>query len=582
MTKRILLFYTLLIMSSLTAFTQNDYKLPDSLLISLQNNSNHDVNHVESLADIIDNLIINNRYEESKRYIDEMSDISGELKNDYVSAVTIFYENSYLFFTRNAYKECINQLLNAKNMLEPLNNSEKVMTYKIRISNLLGICYSKTQMYSESYQCYEKSIEINKILQDKNIGSVIMQNMLVLQNMLQSYPDKIRIAKELLNNPDFGDNMKNEVYFEIIGNYMNINAYDTASMYIDTVMKRANSNHDKAMALALKGCNLNGLERYNEAKMYLKKCLSMPESNHNQIELYCCGHISISYYQLEEYDSAFYYIDEAFNKAKEYDFLDWQIYSLEQKCDFLREQEMYKDFADNIIIYNKLNDSLKELQNLNDLDKIMLRKQYKEMEEQLQKKIEENRIKQYKLVIFIIILAASATIAITLLLLNRKNILLKSKKIKEEALSKELEMRNRELASNVVILMKKNEVFADIVKRLHTIKDNAVKDETKDAIDRITKDIEKTIEGKFWEEFEMRFKNVHSDFYNRLMKKYPDLTPSEVRLCSFLKLDLSTKDISSITGQSVPSIEKARNRLRKKFGIATGENINMSGFIQKI
>lgn len=580
--KKIVLFCTLLILSTFCVFAQNDYKLPDSLIDALRENRNHDINRMESLADVIDNLIVNGQYEESKKYINEMYSISKELKNDYVSAVYEFYNSSYLFFTKNAYKECINQLLDAKNLLEPLNNSEKVMTYKIRISNLLGVCYSKTQMYSESYQCYEKSIEINKILQNKELGSVIMQNMLVLQNMLQSFPDKIRIAKELLNNPDFGDNMKNEVYFEIIGNYMNISAYDTASMYIDTVMKRIRNNHDKAMVLALKGCNFNGLNKYYEAIENFKECLAMPESNQNQIELYCCGHLSNSYYQLKQYDSAFYYIGEAFDKAKEYGFLDWQIYSLEQKCTFLREQEMYKDFADNIIIYNKLNDSLKELQNLNDLDKIMLRKQYKEMEEQLQKKIEENRIKQYKLVIFIIVLTALAAVVIVLLLLNRKNILLKSKKIKEEALSKELEMRNRELASNVVILMKKNEVFAEIVKRLHTIKDNAIKDETKDAIDKITKDIEKTIEGKFWDEFEMRFKNVHSDFYNRLIEKYPDLTPSEIRLCSFLKLDLSTKDISSITGQSVPSIEKARNRLRKKFGIATGENINMSSFIQKI
>jgi len=580
--KKISLFCTLLILSTFCVFAQNDYKLPDSLIDALRENRNHDINRMESLADVIDNLIVNGQYEESNKYINEMYGISKELKNDYVSAVTEFYNSSYLFFTKNAYKECINQLLDAKNLLEPLNNSEKVMTYKIRISNLLGVCYSKTQMYSESYQCYEKSIEINKLLQNKELGSVIMQNMLVLQNMLQSFPDKIRIAKELLNNPDFGDNMKNEVYFEIIGNYMDISAYDTASMYIDTVMKRIRNNHDKAMVLALKGCNFNGLNKYYEAIENFKECLAMPESNQNQIELYCCGHLSNSYYQLKQYDSAFYYIGEAFDKAKEYGFLDWQIYSLEQKCTFLREQEMYKDFADNIIIYNNLNDSLKELQNLNDLDKIMLRKQYKEMEEQLQKKIEENRIKQYKLVIFIIVLTALAAVVIVLLLLNRKNILLKSKKIKEEALSKELEMRNRELASNVVILMKKNEVFAEIVKRLHTIKDNAIKDETKDAIDKITKDIEKTIEGKFWDEFEMRFKNVHSDFYNRLIEKYPDLTPSEIRLCSFLKLDLSTKDISSITGQSVPSIEKARNRLRKKFGIATGENINMSSFIQKI
>ena len=130
--------------------------------------------------------------------------------------------------------------------------------------------------------------------------------------------------------------------------------------------------------------------------------------------------------------------------------------------------------------------------------------------------------------------------------------------------------------------MKKNEVYSEIVGKLDRIKENAVKEETKEALTKVTKEIEKTMEGSFWEEFEMRFKNVHSDFYDKLIAQYPNLTSNELRLCAFLKMNLSTKDIASVTGQNPRSIDKARERLRVKLGISNDKSISLASFIQKI
>ena len=74
-------------------------------------------------------------------------------------------------------------------------------------------------------------------------------------------------------------------------------------------------------------------------------------------------------------------------------------------------------------------------------------------------------------------------------------------------------------------------------------------------------------QGKIWEEFEVRFAKTHGDFYDRLVKAFPDITLNERRLCAFLKLDMTTKEISTITGQSVRAIEIARTRLRKKLNL---------------
>jgi hypothetical protein len=79
------------------------------------------------------------------------------------------------------------------------------------------------------------------------------------------------------------------------------------------------------------------------------------------------------------------------------------------------------------------------------------------------------------------------------------------------------------------------------------------------------------LNGKIWAEFDIRFLQTHAGFYERLLKSCPGLTTNERRLCAFLLLDMSTKEISVITGQSVRSIEIARTRLRKKLNLTQSD-----------
>jgi tetratricopeptide (TPR) repeat protein len=77
--------------------------------------------------------------------------------------------------------------------------------------------------------------------------------------------------------------------------------------------------------------------------------------------------------------------------------------------------------------------------------------------------------------------------------------------------------------------------------------------------------------AKAWEEFEYRFQQLHSGFYDRLNQRFPGLTINERRLCAYLKLDMTTKEISDITGQSVRAVHMARIRLRNKLGLTHTE-----------
>jgi len=74
---------------------------------------------------------------------------------------------------------------------------------------------------------------------------------------------------------------------------------------------------------------------------------------------------------------------------------------------------------------------------------------------------------------------------------------------------------------------------------------------------------------------------VHKDFYDALLRRFPELTPSELKLCAFLKLNMTTKEISELTGQRLNTLENARYRLRQKLGITNSE-ANLVTFLAQI
>lgn len=78
---------------------------------------------------------------------------------------------------------------------------------------------------------------------------------------------------------------------------------------------------------------------------------------------------------------------------------------------------------------------------------------------------------------------------------------------------------------------------------------------------------------KVWEEFETRFSKVHDEFYKKLRINYPQLTPTEIKICAFLKLNMNTKDIASLTNRSPRTIENTRQSIRKKLTIDAETNL---------
>ena len=195
-----------------------------------------------------------------------------------------------------------------------------------------------------------------------------------------------------------------------------------------------------------------------------------------------------------------------------------------------------------------------------------------------ERKIAQQR-KDFINIIIIILLVFS--LAIILLVYARQRSKARATRLEKQNLEDKLEFRDKELTTNVIYLMKKNELLSRISSQLIELEKTAIKEETKSALHRIAAELKKSKQSDVWEEFEIRFNQVHESFYQKLTQKYPDLTANDLRICAFLKLNLTTKEIAEVTGQRTGTIEMTRTRLRKKLGIAN-TNTDIVNFLSRI
>jgi DNA-binding CsgD family transcriptional regulator len=76
-----------------------------------------------------------------------------------------------------------------------------------------------------------------------------------------------------------------------------------------------------------------------------------------------------------------------------------------------------------------------------------------------------------------------------------------------------------------------------------------------------------------WEHFAIHFDKVHNDFFISLKKHHRNLTPNELKLCAYLRMNLCTKEVARLMNISVRGVEISRYRLRKKLQLPTETNL---------
>ncbi|MEK7253408.1 MAG: FGGY family carbohydrate kinase [Bacteroidota bacterium] len=143
---------------------------------------------------------------------------------------------------------------------------------------------------------------------------------------------------------------------------------------------------------------------------------------------------------------------------------------------------------------------------------------------------------------------------------------------KTEIMRKEIRRHCKDLAAAKLQLNAANEFLAEVKSALQSVAQRSAVNHTGEASKLLQKIDAYLDQSTAWQDFEEHFDLLHDDFFKRLKAIHPAFSMQELKLCAYLKMNLSTKEIASRLNISARGVETSRYRLRKKLGVGEGEN----------
>lgn len=583
-----ILFILLSIFTSFSMMAQKkDFRIPDSLFIKLDENPQQDMKRLEDLVIIIEFCNKNRQFTQAEPYINEIRQISDKVDNEYAKVLFHYYTGTQLLHLTE-YNDALNHLNKGLTLVSSLPQDNHILELNAKICNSMGALFCDIRMFNEGYEYLLKGLKISKEINDQYLISMIETNMANPLYQIGRFDEAIELCKKNLVSGVGLTANKHIIYSILSQNYKGKALYDMALKYIDSAFMQSATRYDescsltdKAMLYIKKGDNQNAIKTYkfvmeNYRKEMFKEVEILTLCNYG----YLIGLDTMS-------NLAINYIDSAILKAKEFNIPILEMECYARKSELLYKHCEYKDFAESIDKYISLRNNVDSLNDLRHLENAWIANEFKKTEEQLklEKELSDLKNDKAKTRLYLIILALGSIIIILILAFNRRNILLKNKDIQlknkeleKEVLNKEIEMRNRELTAKALVQMQRHEILAEMVDKLDAIVDD--KPKITENLKEVINDIEKYKNSTTPEDFDYYFTQTNPDFYKHLLADFPYLTPYEQRLCAFLRLNLNTKDIATISNISPESAKVARARLRKRLNLV-GTNEDLTVFLSK-
>ncbi len=147
-------------------------------------------------------------------------------------------------------------------------------------------------------------------------------------------------------------------------------------------------------------------------------------------------------------------------------------------------------------------------------------------------------------------------------------------RLRNERLNLEMIHKEKELANSTMLLIKKNNILNKLQTDLQGINLSLNNDTAKNNISNIIRRIDKEMDNdKQWKVFNMHIEQVYEELFKKLKESYPDLTPRELSLCAYLRMNISSKEIATLMNISARGVEISRYRIRKKLRLDRDANL---------
>jgi tetratricopeptide (TPR) repeat protein len=157
---------------------------------------------------------------------------------------------------------------------------------------------------------------------------------------------------------------------------------------------------------------------------------------------------------------------------------------------------------------------------------------------------------------------------------------LKNKNMEEIQLKQEIELKSKELSTHVLHVIQKNQVLEGLKVQLEELVKDDKRDQKKQLKQMITLINQDFNNDSYWNDFSNVFEQIHKSFFEKLNQQFPNLTSTDLKLVSLLKMNMNSTDMASMLAISQDSLRIARYRLRKKLNLDQGDNL--IAFLQSI
>lgn len=429
-----------------------------------------------------------------------------------------------------------NNFHSALNIYQTLPDKDPIAA----IYNTLAILYAQQDELEKAQSYFEKGLALTDTVDKRE--SILINSNLAISYL---YQQKTEECEQLLKQQ-----------IQLIHQY-NI-PYNPASIYLSL-------------------CSLYFDQKdYPQALQYGKIALASTRKRNNRRSLaqvlYYTGNI---YLAMEQFDTAIAQFKVVDSIATVLNMLEIQMntaghlaYIYEQRGDFRQAYLWSKK-------QNELTEAFSKKSGQDALYRLNLEYQYEQEMEQMKRSARRRNI-AYGIGAFLLLLL----IGVLWSILARQHFKLRNVKLLQRKTQLTLDQRNREITSKAMQIQQKDKAISDSIDQLSKSKSGLKKNE-QSVINDVIHKLSLSVNENAWNEFEIRFEQVYTDFFKNLNTKFPNLSPNEKRLCAYLKLNMSSKEIANLTHTTVGSVEQARFRLRKKLGLHT-TNTDLSAFLESL
>jgi tetratricopeptide (TPR) repeat protein len=462
--------------------------------------------------------------------------------------------------------------------------------------NNLGNVYRQQGNFVKSMDAYEKALsQFNSLKDDLSVSDCLMN----IGNLYLDKGDPFRSLDYFNSSINF-EKVKSDNY-RMIGRYKNLaeaysalNDFTNASMFLDKALKLAEKSDDEAL---LASCySLIGDLQFKDGNQeigisYIKKSLEIFHTiGAKAEEAEILVELANAEFSANRTEDALVHSEQGEQIARDAGAVKtivsageclakiWEKKGNPQKA--LHYVKMVLHYQDSILSVEK-NRAIEEIEAGFTRTRLINENQLLAQNSKLQ----QQTLKTRNFAVLALALCLLLSLAVIWLVYKRhidaKALAVRERVLKEkeiEKLSDDLSLKERELTTKTLLINQKNGLLQKLIDELDTLKED--EGSSTNRIGQLQHELKQELSPNAWKEFEVQFNEVHPGFQNRLLERFPELSPTERRICTFLRLDMNTREMASLTGQSFKSLEVARTRIRKKMDLP--HEGNLTNFIASI